>query len=35
MTHIAMQQQDDAGSMVTWGEHVNASDYNAKLGEGA
>jgi quercetin dioxygenase-like cupin family protein len=28
MTHIAMQQVDDQGSAVTWGEHVSDDDYN-------
>jgi quercetin dioxygenase-like cupin family protein len=27
MTHIAMQQTDDAGSVVTWGEHVSDDEY--------
>jgi quercetin dioxygenase-like cupin family protein len=30
MTHIAMQQVDDQGSAVTWGEHVSDDDYNAQ-----
>ena len=29
MTHIAMQEVDDAGSPVTWGEHVTDEEYNA------
>jgi quercetin dioxygenase-like cupin family protein len=29
MTHIAMQQLDDAGSAVTWGEHVTDEEYDA------
>jgi quercetin dioxygenase-like cupin family protein len=29
MTHIAMQQVDDQGSPVTWGEHVTNDEYNA------
>jgi quercetin dioxygenase-like cupin family protein len=29
MTHIAIQEADDSGSAVTWGEHVSAEDYNA------
>jgi quercetin dioxygenase-like cupin family protein len=29
MTHIAMQQVDDGGSAVTWGEHVSDEEYNA------
>jgi len=29
MTHIAMQQVDDRGSAVTWGEHVTDEEYTA------
>jgi quercetin dioxygenase-like cupin family protein len=29
MTHLAMQQVDDQGSMVSWGEHVGDEDYRA------
>jgi len=29
MVHIAMQQNDDTGSPVTWGEHVTDEQYNA------
>jgi len=29
MTHIAMQQVDDAGSAVTWGAHVSDEEYNS------
>ena len=29
MTHIAMQQVDDGGSAVTWGEHVTDEEYSA------
>ena len=29
MTHIAMQEVDDSGSPVTWGEHVTDEEYNA------
>ena len=29
MAHVAMQQQDDAGSTVTWGEHVSDEQYQA------
>jgi quercetin dioxygenase-like cupin family protein len=29
MTHIAMQQSDDEGSVVTWGDHVSDEDYAA------
>jgi quercetin dioxygenase-like cupin family protein len=35
MAHIAMQQVDDQGSAVTWGEHVSGREYNVKLGESA
>ena len=27
MVHIAMQQNDDSGSPVTWGEHVTDEEY--------
>jgi hypothetical protein len=27
MTHLAMQQADDQGSAVTWGEHVSDEEY--------
>ena len=29
MTHLAMQQVDDEGSPVTWGEHVTDEEYGA------
>lgn len=29
MTHLAMQQVDDQGSAVSWGEHVSDEEYNA------
>jgi len=29
MTHIAMQEADDTGSPVTWGEHVTDEEYDA------
>jgi hypothetical protein len=29
MTHIAMQEADDSGSPVTWGDHVAEEEYNA------
>jgi quercetin dioxygenase-like cupin family protein len=29
MTHVAMQQVDDSGSAVTWGEHVSDEEYGA------
>ena len=31
MTHIAMQEVDDEGSPVTWGEHVTDEEYAAAL----
>jgi quercetin dioxygenase-like cupin family protein len=27
MTHLAMQQADDAGNVVAWGEHVTDEEY--------
>ena len=29
MTHIAMQQADEHGNVVTWGDHVTDADYAA------
>jgi len=29
MTHIAMQEADESGSPVTWGEHVTDEEYDA------
>jgi hypothetical protein len=29
MTHLAMQQVDEHGSAVTWGEHVSDEEYNS------
>jgi quercetin dioxygenase-like cupin family protein len=29
MTHLAMQQTDDEGSVVTWGDHVTDEEYGA------
>src|SRR5215207_2311389 len=29
MTHLAMQEADDTGSPVTWGEHVTDEEYAA------
>ena len=29
MTHIAIQEADDSGSPVTWGEHVTDEEYAA------
>jgi quercetin dioxygenase-like cupin family protein len=30
MTHLAMQQVDDEGSAVSWGEHVTDQEYAAR-----
>jgi quercetin dioxygenase-like cupin family protein len=30
MTHIAMQEADDAGSVVSWGDHVTDEEYAAE-----
>jgi quercetin dioxygenase-like cupin family protein len=32
MTHLAMQQQDEAGSVISWGRHVRDDEYGAQLG---
>jgi hypothetical protein len=29
MVHIAMQQNDDSGSPVTWGAHVTEEEYTS------
>jgi quercetin dioxygenase-like cupin family protein len=29
MTHLAMQQADDEGNVVTWGAHVTDNEYSA------
>lgn len=29
MVHVAMQEADDSGSPVTWGEHVSDEEYGA------
>ena len=29
MAHVAMQQADDDGNVVTWGEHVTDEEYGA------
>jgi hypothetical protein len=29
MVHIAMQQNDESGSPVTWGRHVTEEEYAA------
>jgi hypothetical protein len=33
MTHVAMQQADDEGSVVTWGDHVTDEEYAAAPAE--
>jgi quercetin dioxygenase-like cupin family protein len=35
MTHIAIQEADESGSPVTWGDHVTDEDYTAAPGAGA
>ncbi len=30
MTHIAMQQRDEQGNVVTWGDHVTDEEYSAR-----
>ncbi len=30
MTHTAIQQQDENGDIVTWGEHVSGEEYGAR-----
>lgn len=32
MTHLAIQEADDSGSPVTWGEHVSDNEYAAPPG---
>jgi quercetin dioxygenase-like cupin family protein len=32
MTHMAMQEVDDSGSPVSWGEHVSDEEYRAARG---
>ena len=32
MTHLAIQQADDSGGVVTWGEHVSDDEYLAAPG---
>ena len=29
MAHVAIQEADESGSPVTWGEHVSDDDYTA------
>jgi hypothetical protein len=31
MVHVAMQQVDEDGSAVTWGEHVSDEGYEVEL----
>jgi quercetin dioxygenase-like cupin family protein len=33
MAHVAMQQADDSGNVVTWGAHVTDEEYAAAPGE--
>jgi quercetin dioxygenase-like cupin family protein len=37
MTHLALQQADDDGNVVSWGDHVTDEEYGAApaIGEGA
>jgi quercetin dioxygenase-like cupin family protein len=30
MVHVAIQQQDERGNVVTWGEHVTDEEYGAR-----
>jgi hypothetical protein len=32
MIHIAIQEVDETGSAVSWGEHVSDEEYGAALG---
>ena len=32
MTHIAMQEVDDSGSPVAWGQHVTDEEYGRQPG---
>jgi quercetin dioxygenase-like cupin family protein len=32
MVHVAIQEADESGSPVTWGEHVTDEEYSAPLG---
>ena len=31
MAHLAMQQQDESGSVVSWGRHVTDEEYSARV----
>jgi hypothetical protein len=35
MTHIAIQEADESGSPVTWGDHVSDEDYTASPANGS
>jgi quercetin dioxygenase-like cupin family protein len=35
MAHLAIQEADDSGSPVTWGQHVTDEEYHANPAEGA
>jgi quercetin dioxygenase-like cupin family protein len=30
MTHVAMQEVDDSGTLVSWGQHVTDDEYNGQ-----
>jgi hypothetical protein len=30
MVHVAIQEADDSGSAISWGEHVTDEEYSAK-----
>ena len=32
MTHLAMQEADDSGNVVTWGKHVTDDEYSRQAG---
>jgi hypothetical protein len=33
MSHFALQEADDTGSAVTWGDHVTDEEYGAAPGD--
>ena len=35
MAHLAIQEADDSGNPVTWGQHVTDEEYNPNPGEEA
>ncbi len=35
MAHVALQEADDQGQLVTWLDHVADADYDARAGEAA